>query len=135
MPVTALMMMDNVTGSRGGSLSTSRSSSPPLVGATSSNQPSVIEDQFKWTIYHSAVNLPAALNDPRLTKRETDFFSKTWGDSFHRNRILPSPYLPEITQSHFEKYLHKTGSVSVYLWQLFLADLDYSPAAGFRYGA
>lgn len=46
------------------------------------DSPSVVADQHRWTVYHSKVNLPAALNDPRLSKRESDFFTKTWGLDF-----------------------------------------------------
>ena len=71
---------------------------------------SVVEDQ--WTVYMSRVNLPAVLNDPTLSRRETDFFTKTWGDGFERFHVAPSPLLPEITRQHFKKYLRKISSVS-----------------------
>ena len=48
---------------------------------------------------------------PRLVKRETDFFTKTWGNSFEKTDILPSPYIPEIGRQHFDKYLKKTSGV------------------------
>lgn len=86
----------------------SECSSPHL---TSNKEPSVVQDQFKWTIYNATVNLPAVLNDPRLAKRETDFFTKTWGESFEKRDISPSPYLPEVNRSHFEKYLNKSSEV------------------------
>uniref|UniRef100_A0A8C5MF55 Vacuolar protein sorting-associated protein 54 n=1 Tax=Leptobrachium leishanense TaxID=445787 RepID=A0A8C5MF55_9ANUR len=69
-----------------------------------SDEPSVVADQHKWTIYHSKVNLPAALNDPRLAKRESDFFTKTWGQDFVETEVLPSPYLSPITKEHFSLY-------------------------------
>ena len=28
-------------------------------------EPSIVQDQYKWTMFMSQVNLPAALNDPR----------------------------------------------------------------------
>ncbi|NXN95623.1 VPS54 protein, partial [Rhinopomastus cyanomelas] len=66
--------------------------------------PSVVADQHRWTIYHSKVNLPAALNDPRLAKRESDFFTKTWGVDFVDTEVTPSFYLPQITKEHFALY-------------------------------
>ncbi|XP_063774512.1 vacuolar protein sorting-associated protein 54 [Pseudophryne corroboree] len=73
------------------------------------DEPSVVADQHKWTIYHSKVNLPAALNDPRLAKRESDFFTKTWGQDFVEIAVLPSPYLPPITKEHFQSYVQQTS--------------------------
>ncbi|XP_042639302.1 vacuolar protein sorting-associated protein 54 [Orycteropus afer afer] len=83
--------------------------------------PSLVTDQHRWTIYHSKVNLPAALNDPRLAKRESDFFTKTWGLDFVDTEVIPSFYLPQISKEHFTVYqqeisqsaLYITGSVSV----------------------
>ena len=77
------------------------------------SDPNIVQDQYKWTIHNATVNLPALLNDPRLVKRETDFFTKTWGQSFERVEILPSPYVPEIGPEHFEKYIRKTSVVSI----------------------
>uniref|UniRef100_G1KF33 Vacuolar protein sorting-associated protein 54 n=1 Tax=Anolis carolinensis TaxID=28377 RepID=G1KF33_ANOCA len=68
------------------------------------DSPSLVADQHKWTIYHSKVNLPAALNDPRLTKRESDFFTKTWGQDFVDVEIVPSLYLPQFNKEHFATY-------------------------------
>ncbi|XP_048392333.1 vacuolar protein sorting-associated protein 54 isoform X2 [Stegostoma tigrinum] len=69
------------------------------------DSPSVVADQHRWTVYHSKVNLPAALNDPRLSKRESDFFTKTWGLDFVETEVMPSFYLPPITKEHFAPYL------------------------------
>ncbi|KAM9212978.1 vacuolar protein sorting-associated protein 54 isoform 3-T3 [Dugong dugon] len=66
--------------------------------------PSLVTDQHRWTIYHSKVNLPAALNDPRLAKRESDFFTKTWGLDFVDTEVIPSFYLPQISKEHFIAY-------------------------------
>ncbi|KAL2086982.1 hypothetical protein ACEWY4_018041 [Coilia grayii] len=71
--------------------------------------PSVVADQHRWTIYSSKVNLPAALNDPRLAKRESDFFTKTWGLDFVETEVMPSFYLPNITKEHFAPYLKETS--------------------------
>ncbi|NXH31802.1 VPS54 protein, partial [Myiagra hebetior] len=68
------------------------------------DSPSLVADQQRWTIYHSKVNLPAALNDPRLAKRESDFFTKTWGVDFVDTEVTPSFYLPQITKEHFALY-------------------------------
>ncbi|XP_071789704.1 vacuolar protein sorting-associated protein 54-like isoform X2 [Asterias amurensis] len=70
--------------------------------------PSVVNDQNKWTFYCSQVNLPAVLNDPRKSKRELDFLTKTWGETFvEKTEILPSLHLPNITRSHFDGYLRR----------------------------
>ncbi|XP_043911488.1 vacuolar protein sorting-associated protein 54 [Protopterus annectens] len=77
--------------------------------STLCDSPSVIADQHRWTIYHSQVNLPAALNDPRLAKRESDFFTKTWGLDFVDSEVMPSFYLPQIVKEHFAPYLQETS--------------------------
>ena len=80
------------------------------------SEPSVVEDQHKWTVYNSKVNLPAALNNPMLVKRETDFFTKTWGMDFYEKTHLPtSPYLQEIGWYHFEDYVKRTSAVRFFL--------------------
>ncbi|XP_026102485.1 vacuolar protein sorting-associated protein 54-like [Carassius auratus] len=71
--------------------------------------PSVVVDQHRWTVYNSQVNLPAALNDPRLAKRESDFFTKTWGLDFTETEVMPSFYLPNISREHFSSYLQETA--------------------------
>ncbi|TFK02571.1 ras-related protein Rab-11B [Platysternon megacephalum] len=68
------------------------------------DSPSLVADQHRWTIYHSKVNLPAALNDPRLAKRESDFFTKTWGQDFVDTEVAPSFYLPQINKENFALY-------------------------------
>ncbi|XP_023236700.1 vacuolar protein sorting-associated protein 54-like [Centruroides sculpturatus] len=73
-------------------------------------QPNLIADQFKWTVFDSSQNLPAVLNDPRRVKREFDFFTKTWGDSFvDVQTISYCSHIPEITRAHFEHYLKNTS--------------------------
>ncbi|KAK2170701.1 hypothetical protein LSH36_1g18004 [Paralvinella palmiformis] len=91
------------TASQNSSQSPSPTSSPAL------NEPSVVQDQHKWTIYQSCVNLPALLNDPRLTRREIDIFSKTWGESFERAVVQPSTHIPNITRDHFRRYIKRTS--------------------------
>lgn len=77
-------------------------------GEQASTTPSVISKP--WTVYSSTVNLPAVLNDPRKSRRETDFFTKTWGESFvEKAHLPPSPYVQEIARIHFERYIRKTA--------------------------
>uniref|UniRef100_A0A8D3E0N7 Vacuolar protein sorting-associated protein 54 n=1 Tax=Scophthalmus maximus TaxID=52904 RepID=A0A8D3E0N7_SCOMX len=71
--------------------------------------PSVVAEHDRWTVYSSKVNLPAALNDPRLAKRESDFFTKTWGLDFAETEVMPSFYLPVITREQFGPYLQETA--------------------------
>uniref|UniRef100_A0A8C5AW54 Vacuolar protein sorting-associated protein 54 n=1 Tax=Gadus morhua TaxID=8049 RepID=A0A8C5AW54_GADMO len=67
--------------------------------------PSVVSEHGRWTVYSSKVNLPAALNDPRLAKRESDFFTKSWGLDFADTEVMPSFYLPNISREDFGPYL------------------------------
>lgn len=75
------------------------------------NGPSVVAEHDRWTVYSSKVNLPAALNDPRLAKRESDFFTKTWGLDFTETEVMPSFCLPNITKEHFEPYVQEMTQV------------------------
>nr|XP_057920789.1 vacuolar protein sorting-associated protein 54 isoform X1 [Doryrhamphus excisus] len=70
--------------------------------------PSVVAEHDPWTVYNSKVNLPAALNDPRLAKREADFFTKTWGLDFAETEVMPSFYLANVTREQFTSYLQDT---------------------------
>lgn len=69
--------------------------------------PSVVAEHDRWTVFSSKVNLPAALNDPRLAKRESDFFTKTWGLDFAETEVMPSFCLPNVTREHFGPYLQE----------------------------
>lgn len=71
--------------------------------------PSVVAEHEPWTVYSSKVNLPAALNDPRLAKRESDFFTKTWGLDFTETEVTPCSHLPLITREDFSSYLQETA--------------------------
>lgn len=63
----------------------------------------------QWSPYLAAQNLPAVLNDPSRGK-QTNFFTKKWGDSFvEKTHIAPSPYLESINWSDFELYLKRIG--------------------------
>ena len=48
----------------------------------------------------------------RLARRESDFFTKTWGESFEKYGVAPAKDLPVITKADFQKYLKKTSRVS-----------------------
>ncbi|XP_068729722.1 vacuolar protein sorting-associated protein 54-like [Montipora capricornis] len=61
-----------------------------------------------FTVYSSTQNLPAILNDPRLLKRQTDFFTKTWGEDFVQQEVPPLTLLPKIPRIYFDDYLKKT---------------------------
>ncbi|XP_019720066.1 vacuolar protein sorting-associated protein 54 isoform X1 [Hippocampus comes] len=71
--------------------------------------PSVVSEHDRWTVYSSKVNLPAALNDPRLAKRESDFFTKTWGLDFGETEVMPSFCLGNVTPEHFGAYLQESA--------------------------
>ena len=106
-------------------------------GAMPSNtDPNIVQDQYKWTIHNASVNLPALLNDPRLVRRETDFFTKTWGQNFEKGEVIPSPYIPEIDAEHFEKYRRRVAVVScAYLLSLVLYYLlTYAPRSQWSIG-
>ncbi len=64
----------------------------------------------KWTVFSASQNLPAALNDP--TNRETDLFTRTWGDYFVPHAALPPTSIPDIQLSDFIRYLKETSAVS-----------------------
>lgn len=65
-----------------------------------------------WSIYSAAQNFPAVLNDPNRGK-QSNFLTKTWGDSFIEKIDIPkSPFLPDVTMQHFELYLKKIARVS-----------------------
>uniref|UniRef100_A0A3P8PVK3 Vacuolar protein sorting-associated protein 54 n=1 Tax=Astatotilapia calliptera TaxID=8154 RepID=A0A3P8PVK3_ASTCA len=98
------------SGGRDGIYHKERDPSPPRYrpdGQGLCNGPSVVAEHDRWTVYSSKVNLPAALNDPRLAKRESDFFTKTWGLDFTETEVMPSFCLPNITKEHFGPYLQE----------------------------
>uniref|UniRef100_A0A3B4ATK1 Vacuolar protein sorting-associated protein 54 n=1 Tax=Periophthalmus magnuspinnatus TaxID=409849 RepID=A0A3B4ATK1_9GOBI len=83
--------------------------------------PSVVAEHEPWTVYSSKVNLPAALNDPRLAKRESDFFTKTWGLDFTETEVAQCSHLPSITRDDFSHYLQETAQVN----ELFITTPDF----------
>ncbi|XP_078674296.1 vacuolar protein sorting-associated protein 54-like isoform X2 [Branchiostoma floridae x Branchiostoma belcheri] len=94
--------------SKDGAVSTLRRTSSQTSPSPSPSEPAVVTDQQAWTVYNSQVNLASVLNDPRRSRREHDFFTKTWGEDFIEigpEDIPPSFYLPNITKAHFEHYL------------------------------
>ena len=99
----------NSHGARGAS----GASSADIPSCVPSTAPSVVQDQHRWTVYMSKVNLPAALNDPN--NRQLDIFSKTWGESFQLAEVKPSAHLPNITKDHFRKYMRKVAQVGINL--------------------
>lgn len=106
------------------------------------------EGNPSWTVYSAVQNLPAVLNDPNKGK-QTNFLTKTWGDTFVEKVDIPkSPYLPDITMQHFDMYLKKTARVSlsvylflscwvfcdkivVYCWDTLIYDLEISDSLFF----
>lgn len=67
------------------------------------------EAEEKWNIFSAAQNLPAVLNDPSRG-RQSNLFTKKWGDSFvERQQVQTSPHLPQVEWSHLEFYCKKIG--------------------------
>lgn len=63
----------------------------------------------EWSVYLSAQNLPAVLNDPNRGK-QANIFTKKWGDSFVEKVHIPaSPLLPDITYDHLDSYIKHIG--------------------------
>lgn len=59
----------------------------------------------EWSVFLSAQNLPAVLNDPNRGK-QANIFTKQWGDSFVEKVNIPaSPLLPDITYDHLDSYI------------------------------
>nr|XP_040235232.2 vacuolar protein sorting-associated protein 54 [Anopheles coluzzii] len=67
------------------------------------------EPHVKWSVFSAAQNLPAVLNDPSRGK-QTNFFTKKWGDSFVEGASIgPSPRLADIRWDQFDAYLKRIG--------------------------
>lgn len=63
----------------------------------------------EWSVFLSAQNLPAVLNDPHRGK-QSNIFTKKWGDSFVEKVHIPaSPFLPDITYDHLDSYMKHIG--------------------------
>lgn len=70
----------------------------------------ILKAREKWDFFSASQNLASALNDP--SNRETDLFTRTWGDYFIPHAPLPSTSIPNIELSDFLRYLKETASVS-----------------------
>jgi vacuolar protein sorting-associated protein 54 len=67
------------------------------------------EAEEKWNIFSAAQNLPAVLNDPSRG-RQSNLFTKKWGDSFvEKQQVPPTPHLPQVDWSQLELYCKKIG--------------------------
>src|SRR5687768_10912764 len=91
--------------------------------------PSNSEGNVNWSVFSCSQNLPAILNDPKRGKQvwsnthghllsqlfhlfdlqlQKDFFTKTWGESFVEQTVIPpSPLLEEVSNSYFAAYYKK----------------------------
>lgn len=70
---------------------------------------SMKEAEEKWNIFSAAQNLSAVLNDPSRG-RQSNLFTKKWGDSFvERSQFTPSQHLPRVDWNHLELYCRKIG--------------------------
>ncbi|XP_055379265.1 vacuolar protein sorting-associated protein 54 [Condylostylus longicornis] len=69
----------------------------------------LIQREPEWSVFSAAQNLPAVLNDPSKGK-QTNLFTKKWGDSFvEKSHIPPSQYLDPITWDDFDSYQKRIG--------------------------
>lgn len=67
------------------------------------------EAEEKWNIFSAAQNLPAVLNDPSRG-RQSNLFTKKWGDSFvEKQQVQPTPHLSQVNWTHLELYYKKIG--------------------------
>lgn len=64
-----------------------------------------------WT-QHSCQNLSAVLNDPRKSMRQTDFFTRLWGEDFIPQEVVPLTLLPNTPRSFFVDHLKRYEIVS-----------------------
>jgi len=61
----------------------------------------------KSWINYPAQNLSTVLNDPRKGARETDIFTRIWGESFVPHEVVPLTLLPSTPKSFFNDYWKK----------------------------
>ncbi|KAL7296320.1 hypothetical protein TKK_0010334 [Trichogramma kaykai] len=81
-----------------------KKSNGQMLVATSGAASSTGSTSTSWSVYSAAQNLPAVLNDPYKGK-QSNFLTKTWGDSFIEKTDIPkSLYIPEINEHHFDSY-------------------------------
>lgn len=63
----------------------------------------------EWSVFSAAQNLAAVLNDPSRGK-QTNLFTKKWGDSFvEKVHIPPATTLPSVLWNDFDGYLKRIG--------------------------
>lgn len=68
---------------------------------------SLLSDGPAWNVNAACQNMAAILNDPKKGKQK-DFFTRTWGDSFVENTVIPeSNLLPIVDEAYFTPYLKK----------------------------
>lgn len=68
---------------------------------------SLLSDGPAWNVNAACQNMAAILNDPKKGKQK-DFFTRTWGDGFVENTLVPeSPLLPIVDEAYFTPYLKK----------------------------
>ena len=92
------------------SLPSKHSQFPPAPPRAPSTAPSTDGSTAeKWTVYDATTNVASVLSDPHRARPAADFFTRTWGDAFGKTTVSPSPLLPSIDRSHFQRYLDKTG--------------------------
>lgn len=89
-------------------------SSPPLSPVTKRERRSNLaitykddnltgSDKTSWT-QHPCQNLSSVLNDPRRSTRESDFFTRIWGESFVPQGVVPLTLLPNTPRGYFADY-------------------------------
>lgn len=67
------------------------------------------EAEEKWNIFSAAQNLPAVLNDPSRG-RQSNLFTKKWGDSFvETQKVQLTPHLQNVNWNQLELYCKKIG--------------------------
>lgn len=60
-------------------------------------------DKTGW-ICHPCQNLTSVLNDPRTSRRQIDFFTKQWGESFIPQPVTSLPLLGTVPKSYFDDH-------------------------------
>lgn len=69
-------------------------------------------DKTSWT-QHPCQNLSSVLNDPRRSTRESDFFTRIWGESFVPQGVVPLTLLPNTPRGYFADYWKRYEIVSI----------------------
>ena len=74
-----------------------------------------LSDKKDWTRY-PCQNLSAVLNDPRRSVRETDFFTRLWGEEFVPQEVVPLTLLPNTPRFYFVDHYKKYEIVSSFVF-------------------